>query len=525
MSDDSAAKAARTGKNLLKSASVVGGWTLLSRVIGLVRDVVIAVVFGAGMASDAFFVAFRIPNFFRRLFAEGAFAQAFVPVLADYKAKQSHDEVRRLIAYTAGLLALVLGGLTLLAIVFSNHMVWLFAPGFSADPAKIALASSLLSWTFPYLPCLALVALCSAVLNTYQHFSMPALAPVLLNVCMIAAALGVAPFLPQPIMALAWGVLVAGILQLLIQLPVLKAKNLLVWPRLNIRHPGVQQILVLMVPALFGMSVTQINLLFNSVMASYLQEGSVSWLQYADRLMELPLGVFGIAIGTVLLPKLSQDHVESSPQVFSNTLDWSLRCVLLIGIPASLALVMLAEPIMASLFFYRKFDAEDVRQSALALQAYGPAIFAFMMIKVLAPGFYARQDLKTPVRIGMCAVAINVLVSVSSMPYLAHVGLACATSSAAVFNASSLGWQLRKKGIWLAASDWWPFIGKSLAAVMVMIAVLLWLSPDRNFWYSVSVWQRAAWLAFLVISGGLSYVATLAVLRIQRQVSTQRLMA
>ena len=511
--------AARTGKSLLKSASVVGAWTLLSRVIGLARDVVIAVVFGAGMATDAFFVAFRIPNFFRRMFAEGAFAQAFVPVLAEYKAKKSHAEVRELIANTAGLLSLLLCVLTLLAIVFSNQVVWLFAPGFSQHSEKMLLAGSMLGWTFPYLPCLALVALCGAVLNTYQHFSMPAFAPVLLNVGMIAAALGVAPLLPQPIMALAWGVLAAGILQLLIQLPVLKSKNLLIWPRFNCRHAGVKRIAILMIPALFGASITQINLLFNSIMASFLGEGSVSWLYYADRLMELPLGVFG----TVLLPKLSQDHVEASPQVFSQTLDWSLRWVLMIGIPAALALVILSEPIMASLFYYKNFQQDDVQQAARALQAYGPAIAAFMMIKVLAPGFYAREDLKTPVRIGVYAVAMNVVVSLLLIQSLAHVGLAWATSAAALFNATSLGWLLYRRKIWLLTSDWWLFLGKIGLAVLVMIAVIMVLSPAPSFWFQASLWQRAGQLAIIIAGGAGSYGVMLLLLRIRQEVSGLRL--
>lgn len=518
----SRADAARSGKSLLKSASVVGAWTLLSRVIGLARDVVIAVVFGAGMATDAFFVAFRIPNFFRRMFAEGAFAQAFVPVLAEYKTKKTIDEVRELIANTAGLLSLVLCALTLGAIFFSHQVVWLFAPGFSDNTEKMLLAGNLLGWTFPYLPCLALVALCGAVLNTYQHFSMPAFAPVLLNVGMITAALFVAPLLPQPIMALAWGVLAAGILQLLIQLPVLKTKNLLVWPRLNFRHAGVKRIAVLMVPALFGASITQINLLFNSIMASFIGEGSVSWLYYADRLMELPLGVFGIAIGTVLLPKLSQDHVEASPQAFSQTLDWSLRWVLMIGVPAAVALVMLAESIMASLFYYQNFQQEDVHQAARALQAYGPAIVAFMMIKVLAPGFYAREDLKTPVRVGVYAVVMNVIVSLLLIQSLAHVGLAWATSAAALFNAISLGGLLYHRKIWLLTPGWWHFLGKLTLAVMVMLAVIMWMSPASSFWFQSTLWQRAGQLALMIAGGALSYGGMLWLLRIRQQVSGLR---
>lgn len=515
--------AAREGKSLLKSAGVVGAWTLLSRVIGLARDVVIAVVFGAGMATDAFFVAFRIPNFFRRLFAEGAFAQAFVPVLADYKAKQDLFAVRILIANTAGLLLLTLFVLTVLAMCFSHQAVWLFAPGFSEDSEKILLAGRMLNLTFPYLPCLALVALCGAVLNTYQHFSMPAFAPVLLNICMIAAAVWLAPHLPQPVMALAWGVLVAGVLQLLIQLPALKSKQLLVLPRLDYRHAGVKRVARLMVPAIFGVSITQINLLFNSIMASFLGEGSVSWLYYADRLMELPLGVFGIAIGTVLLPKLSNDHVNDSPQAFSATLDWSLRWVLMIGLPAALALVVLSEPIMASLFFYRQFDVLDVHQSARALQAYGPAIAAFMMIKVLAPGFYAREDLKTPVRIGIYAVLLNVTVSLLSTRYLAHVGLACATSAAALFNATCLGWQLHRKGVWQLSHDWISFLWKIVLALIVMVSVLTVAAPDRNFWFVMPAWQRVLGLTGLIVVGAVSYLLCLWLLRMQQQVALFRL--
>ena len=339
--------------------------TLLSRVLGLVRDVLIAQLLGAGTSADAFFVAFKVPNFLRRLFAEGAFSQAFVPVLSEYKV-QGKLEVRRLLRPVMGALGAITILISILAMFFSPYLVWVVAPGFASDPEKIALTAQMMRLTFPYLFFVSVMACASGVLNTYRIFAPSAFAPVILNLCMILALLVVSPLLDVKAMALAWSVALAGLLQLLLHLGFLARIQLLVWPSWQWRHPGVKKILVLMTPAIFGVSVSQINLLLDTVLASFLAEGSVSWLYYADRLIELPLGVFGIAIATVILPHLASQHVDLSTKGFQMTLDWAVRWVVALGIPAACAMMVLAEPILVSLFYYGAFALEDVAQSVAA---------------------------------------------------------------------------------------------------------------------------------------------------------------
>ena len=394
---------------LLRSSAVVSLMTLLSRVLGMVRDVVVAAYFGSGAAADAFFVAFKIPNFLRRLFAEGAFAQAFVPVLSEYREKYSPAQVKQLIDRTAGMLGLVLTALTALCVVASPYLIMLFAPGFRGEPSKLQLAGELLAITFPYLLLISLTAFCGSILNSFGRFAVPSFTPVLLNLSLIGATLFLTPFFAEPVMALAWGVFIAGVAQLLFQLPFLARMQLLPVPRLVPGDPGVKRIMLLMLPALFGVSVSQINLLLDTVLASFLATGSVSWLYYADRLTELPLGAFGIAIGTVILPSLSRQHAAQDPKAFSATLDWALRMVLLVGVPAALALALLAEPLIATLFLRGAMTSEAVVQSAAALQAYSLGVLTFMLIKVLAPGYFARQDMKTPVRIAVISMLANML--------------------------------------------------------------------------------------------------------------------
>ena len=497
---------------LLRSSGVVGIMTMLSRVLGLVRDMVIARYFGAGAGADAFFVAFKIPNFLRRLFAEGAFSQAFVPVLSSYREKQDISEVKRLVDAVAGSLGLVLLAVTVVAMLGSPVLTAVFAPGFLGDDTKFALTSDMLRITFPYLLLISLTAFAGGILNSYDRFAVPAFTPVLLNLSMIGAAVFMTPLMAEPVMALAWGVFIAGALQLFFQLPFLMRLGLLPRPRVDYRHEGVSRILKLMAPALFGVSVSQINLLLDTVLASFLQTGSVSWLYYSDRLSELPLGVFGIAIATVILPSLSRKHAAASADQFAATLDWAVRCVLLIGLPAALALALLAEPLIATLFHYGEVTDRDVAMSAQSLRAYSAGLMAFMLIKVLAPGFFAREDTKTPVKIGIIAMAANMALNLALIVPLAHAGLALATSLSAWLNGYLLWRGLRKEGAWKSQPGWPKFLMQLAAANGALAAVILWLNAPVSQWLAVGGLQRAADMSILVVAGVAAYFVTLALL-------------
>lgn len=470
---------------LLRSSGLVGVMTMLSRVLGLVRDMVIARYFGAGAGADAFFVAFKIPNFLRRLFAEGAFSQAFVPVLSSYRQNQDISDVKRLVGAVAGSLGLVLLAITLVAMLGSPVLTAVFAPGFLDDDAKFALTSDMLRITFPYLLLISLTAFAGGILNSYDRFAVPAFTPVLLNLSMIGAAVFMTPLMEEPVMALAWGVLIAGALQLFFQLPFLMRLGLLPRPRVDYRHEGVSRILKLMAPALFGVSVSQINLLLDTVLASFLQTGSVSWLYYSDRLSELPLGVFGIAIATVILPSLSRKHAAASADQFAATLDWAVRAVLLIGVPAALALALLAEPLIATLFHYGEVTDRDVSMAAQSLRAYSAGLLAFMLIKVLAPGFFAREDTKTPVKIGIIAMVANMALNLALIVPLAHAGLALATSLSAWLNGYLLWRGLRKEGAWKSQSGWPKFLLQLALANGALAAVILWLNAPVPQWLAM----------------------------------------
>lgn len=491
---------------LLRSSVVVSVMTMLSRVLGMVRDMVVAAYFGSSPAADAFFIAFKIPNFMRRLFAEGAFAQAFVPVLSEYRAQRSLAEVKQLVDRVAGTLGLTLTAITALGVVASPYLIMLFAPGFRGEPAKLALAGELLAITFPYLLLISLTAFCGGILNSYGRFAVPAFTPVLLNLCMIGATLFLTPYFDQPVMALAWGVFVAGLAQLLFQLPFLARIQLLPFPRPNRHDEGVKRIMRLMVPALFGVSVSQINLLLDTVLASFLKTGSVSWLYYADRLSELPLGAFGIAIGTVILPSLSRHHAGDDPKAFSATIDWALRMVLLLGVPAALALAILSEPLIASLFHYGKMTERDVVQSANALEAYSLGVLTFMLIKVLAPGFFARQDLKTPVRIAIQCMLANMAFNLVLIWPLQHVGLALATSLSSMLNTALLFWGLHKTGVYRPGPGWGLFGLRLLAGCAAMAALVWWLNAPSAEWFAWG-WQRRAWELSLLVGGGIGAYA------------------
>lgn len=494
---------------ILRSSGLVGVMTMLSRVLGLVRDVVVANFFGASAGADAFFVAFKIPNFFRRLFAEGAFSQAFVPVFSEYKAKRSPNEVRALASAVGGVLSLVLLVVTLLAMAGAPWLTALFAPGFIDEPAKYQLASDMLRITFPYLMLISLTAYAGSMLNSYGFFGVPAFTPVLLNVVLISAALWLTPMFEQPVIGLAWGVLLAGMVQLFFQLPFLLKMGLLPRPRLDYRHEGVQRIGKLMLPALFGVSVSQINLLLDTVLASFLETGSISWLYYSDRLAELPLGVFGIAIATVILPSLSGKYVSERGHEFSHTLDWALRVVMLLGVPAALALIVLAEPLMTTLFFYGELTERDVFMSAMSLRAYALGLLAFMFIKIFASAYFSRQDMRTPVRVGIIAMVANMAFNLVLIWPLQHTGLALATAMSSWLNALLLLRGLRKEGVYSFAKGWAWFLFRVISASVAMIALVMFINQPTEHWFELNVWQRCGLLAQLVLLGLGSYFVVL----------------
>jgi len=507
-------------RSLLGSSATVGAMTMLSRILGLIRDVVFARVIGADGFADAFFVAFKIPNFLRRLFAEGAFAQAFVPVLTEYRNEGGHAAVKELIDRVAGALGSVLIVLTIVAVIAAPMLAGLFAPGFVGDEAKFQATTDMIRVTFPYLLFISLTGFAGGILNSYDRFAVPAFTPVWLNVCLISAALVAAPWFERPVFALAWGVFAAGVIQMLFQIPFLANIHLLPSPRLDWQYPGVRQILRLMAPAIFGVSVSQINLLLDTVIASFLPTGSVSWLYYSDRLAELPLGVFGVAAATVILPNLSRQHATKSSQEFNAILDWAIRFVLLIAVPASIALMMIAEPLLAALFYDgSEIDQRDIVMAGFSLRAYALGVVAFMLIKVLAPGYFARQDTKTPVKIGLVAMAANMvmnLVFVFALHHyfaLGHAGLALATSIAAFLNAGLLFRGLRSAGVYTAARGWASFAGMLLLANAVMAGALyltLYLALGQfGDWFVMSFMTRTLTVLGICGVGFIAYAATL----------------
>lgn len=499
-------------RRLFKSTVVVGLNTLASRVLGLVRDVVIATLFGASAGVDAYLVAFRIPNFLRRLFAEGAFAPAFVPVLTQYKETRSQAEVRDLVANVFGVLGGILFLITLIGVIAAPIVITIFAPGFLSQGEKYALTVEMVRITFPYIFFVSLTSFAGGILNTYGRFGVPAFTPVLLNLSLIGCAVWLAPRLEQPVVALAWGVFIAGLVQLAFQIPFLYQLRLLVRPRFARAHEGVRRILKLILPAVFGVSVSQINLLVDTMIASFLVTGSVTWLYYSDRMVEFPLGVFGIALATVILPKLSSQHAQGSGAEFSNTVDWALRLTVLITIPAATALAILAGPVLTTLFQYRAFGPHDVNMASLSLMAYSLGLIGFVSVKILAPGFYARQDMRTPVRIGVVAMLTNVVLNLALVVPFAHAGLALATSLSAFLNAALLLRGLRREGIYSACRGWGLFAARVIAANLLMAAFLLWAKGDIEIWLDAGMRDRIVRMLVLVVVGALVYFISLAVL-------------
>ena len=500
-----------------RSTSIVGGLTLLSRVTGLLRDMVYSRMFGAGVLMDAFLVAFKIPNFMRRLFAEGAFSQAFVPVVSEYKVQRGHDEVRELVDGAMGTMAWFMAVVTIAGIVAAPLFVLLFAPGFHADAGKFDLTVDMLRWTFPYLLFISLASLASGVLNSYKRFSVPALMSTLMNLVMIVFAAWIAPRFERPGVVLAVGVFVAGMVQLAFQLPSLVRMGLLRRPRWRWDHAGVRKIGQLMLPAIFGSSVSQVALLLDTLIASFLVTGSISWLYYADRLMEFPLGVFSVALATVMLPGLAAHHSEQSTERFSATLDWALRLTVVIVAPATVALMVLAGPLTVTIFQYGEFNAEDVRMSSLALVAFATGLMGFSLVKVLAPGFYARQDTRTPMKIGVRALAINMLLNVLIVLPLAfygnkpglHAFLALNIGISAWYNASMLYRGLRSAQVLHHAPGWRRLLLQVLVGNLLM-GVFLWIvAGDTGRWMAMRTLERMQWTLLLVAGGAAIYFATL----------------
>ncbi|RDI99766.1 murein biosynthesis integral membrane protein MurJ [Dyella solisilvae] len=506
--------------------------TMISRVLGLVRDMSINAVFGANAATDAFWVAFRIPNFMRRLFAEGSFSTAFVPVFTEVKEKRSHDDLKQLMSRVSGTLGGVLLVITAVGVIFAPQVAALFSQGAADTPEKFALTTQLLRLTFPFLLFVSLTALCGGALNSFHRFALPALTPVILNLCMISGALWLSRYLHPPIMAMGWAILAAGVLQLLFQLPSLKGLDLLSLPRWGWSHPDVRRILKLMVPTLFGSSIAQVNLLLDTVIAAYLMTGSQSWLSQADRFLELPLGLFGVALGTVILPSLSRHHVTTDRDGFSKALDWGLRITLLIAVPAMFALMLLARPLVATLFQHGQFTPFDTRMATLSITALSFGLPAFALVKVALPAFYSRQDTRTPVRAGVASLVANMVLNVlfvallyvlwakpeqRELPWMdgiaavpgLHMALGMASALASYLNLGLLWYWLRRAGVYQRQPGWARHLLRLVVACAVMVAVLLvgmWMWPD---WTSADKWTRVWRLAVLVLAGGGAYAVTL----------------
>lgn len=494
-------------KILFKSTSTVASMTLISRILGFVRDMVVARIFGATAAVDAFYIAFKIPNFMRGLFAEGSFSTAFIPTLSEFKQTRSHDEVQQFVAYIAGTLGLILLGICILGVLGSKGVVSLFAPGL--DPYRFQLAVEMLRITFPYLMLISLTALVGATLNCYGKFWVTAFTPALLNISLIITAFGATRFFKVPVEAQAWGVLLAGFLQLVFQLPFLNRLKLLRKPKFKWRDPGVQKVLKLMIPALFGSSIGQISLLLNTVFASFLVAGSVTWLYYSDRLAYFPLGVFGVALMTVILPHLSRHHAAKSPELFASTLNWGLRCNLLIGIPASLTMLILSGPLIVTLFHYGRFTAHDVFMTQRSVIAYSIGLQAFMLIKVLAAAFYAQQNIKTPVRIGIIALIANMIFNGLLIFPLKHAGLALASSLSAWLNAGLLLWGLQTRKVFQRQSGWLKFGLQLIFSNSILSLFLYWSASATLVWISWSWQQRFLHIFMLGISAIIIYLVML----------------
>jgi putative peptidoglycan lipid II flippase len=501
---------------IFKSTAVTGFATLISRVTGLAREMVFAITFGASAFMDAWLVAFKIPNFLRRLFAEGSFSQAFVPVISEYKVKRPHDEVRELVDDVAGTFGVLLFVITLLGVIAAPLIILCFAPGWRDEPDKWQLATSMLRWTFPYLFFISLSALFSGVLNSYNRFALPAYTQVIMNVVMIVTALWIAPQTENPGVTLAMGVFASGLLQVGFQVPAVMRLGLFRWPRWKPVAEGVRRIGRLMLPGVFGSSVAQVSLLLDTIIASFLITGSLSWLYFADRLMEFPLGVFSIALATVILPSLSRHHAERSMDHFTGTLDWALRLVIVLVSPAAVAMLVFAGPLTATTLGYGAFKPHDVQMASYALMAYSWGLVGFSLVKVLAPGYFARQDTRTPVRVGLIALSVsmglNLLVVLPAQhfgfPY-PHILIATSTCVSAAVNTTLLWMGLKRKGVYKARAGWPALLARVLFANAVMAALLVWMAGDLRGWLTQAPWERAGRLALCIAAAAAAYFAAL----------------
>ncbi|MBF0263785.1 MAG: murein biosynthesis integral membrane protein MurJ [Gammaproteobacteria bacterium] len=505
--------------SLLKSSLVVASMTFLSRILGFVRDVIFARIFAASPEMDAFLIAFKIPNFMRRLFAEGAFNQAFVPTIGETKATEDKEHVKDLIAHVSGTLGGYLLIITAIGMMLAPILVMIFAPGYAfndENTSQYELTIELLRVTYPYIFFISLVAFAGGILNTYGEFALPAFTPVILNIVLISSALFLAPMMEEPIMALAIGVFIAGLCQLLLQIPFLAKKGLLVRPQWNRQHSGVRKILKLMLPALFGASISQISLLLDIMLASLLVSGSISWLYYSDRLMEFPLGILGVALATVILPALSKDHHSESKVAFSRTLDKALRWAVYLGIPSAIGLFLLSVPIIATLFGSEQFQRNDILMSSYGLMAYSFGLVGFILVKVLLPAYYSRQDTKTPVKIGIISLSVGMFFNlIIVLPWYfsgavgAHAGLAIATSLSAIINALLLYRGLITSEIYIPQPGWRKVFVQIGVSTSLMIFTLLCLNTSINYWLNLDAWGQVYLLLGWIGIAAFIYLATL----------------
>jgi putative peptidoglycan lipid II flippase len=499
--------------NLPRVAFSVSAMTFLSRLTGLAREIIGFNLFGAGAAMDAFQVAWRIPNLLRRLFAEGAFSQAFVPVLSESRATSGDAATKALIEKVAGLLATVLLVVILVGVVAAPLLIYATASGFSAKGGQFDLAVHMVRITFPYIFFISLVSLAAGVLNSFGCFQIPAFTPVLLNLSVIASAIFIAPHVDPPILALAIGTLIGGAAQLALQVPALLKIGML--PKISLsawrfrNDPGVRRILTLMAPAVLGVSVAQISLVINTQIASFLPTGSVSWLTAADRLMEFPSALLGVALGTVLLPSLARSHAAADPAEFSRLLDWGLRVTLLLTLPAALALGILAAPLIATLLQHGQFTANDVMMSRAALIAYAVGLTGIILVKILAPGYYARQNVKTPVRIAVLTLAVTQVFNALFVPFLSHAGLALSIGLGACVNAALLYVFLVRGGYFRRQGEWGVFLMKLGVAMYLMGGALWWAMGSEAQWLTMATGAKVLHLATLVAMGGAIYFGAL----------------
>jgi len=508
--------------NLLRTLATISGMTMLSRVTGLVRDTLIARTFGASAYTDAYYIAFRIPNLLRRLFAEGAFSQAFVPILAEYKSQKGTSATKELVDHVATILSWALVLTCIVGIVAAPVIVYLIAAGLKTDPQVFNSAVVMTRIMFPYIGFMSLVALAGGVLNTWREFKIPAFTPVLLNLSSIAGSLFLAPFLKQPIYALAFAVFVGGVLQLAIQIPALIKIGMLprisLNPKFALNDPGVRRVLRKMGPAVFAVSAAQISIMINTNIASHLEQGSVSWLSYADRLMEFPTGLLGVALGTVLLPSLSKAHSDGDATEYSALLDWGLRLTFLLALPCAVALATLSEPLTTTLFHYGKFDAQAVTMTSRALVAYGVGLIGLIVVKILAPGFYAKQDIRTPVKIAIGVLIASQIMNLFFVPWIGHAGLALSVGLGACLNALFLYIGLKRKGIYIAKPGWGLFSLKLAAALSMMAGMALW-SAGHFHWMGLQAHplERIITLSCVIGVCGLTYFGALFVMGFRPQ--------